>query len=57
MAKKKSDSPKATSVISLHHAGKRANIPTEELHDFVADEERQHLSVNQRKRGYRGIVC
>ncbi len=36
----KKSSPSPTPVTSLHHADKRANIPTEELHDFVVDEER-----------------
>jgi adenine-specific DNA-methyltransferase len=36
MAKKK---PAATKVESIRHKDKRANIPTEELRDFVADEE------------------
>ena len=30
----------ATQVESLRHKDKRANIPTEELRDFVADDER-----------------
>ncbi len=29
-----------TPVESIRHADKRANIPTEELRDFVAEEER-----------------
>ena len=33
-------SPSFTPIISTHHADKRANIPTEELRDFVADEEK-----------------
>ena len=36
MAKKKTDSAK---VESIRHKDKRANIPTEELRDFVADDE------------------
>ena len=36
MAKKR---PTATKVESIRHKDKRANIPTEELRDFVADEE------------------
>ena len=36
MAKKKAD---PTQVESIRHKDKRANIPTEELRDFVADEE------------------
>ena len=31
----------ATPITSTRHADKRANIPTEELHDFVAEDERQ----------------
>ena len=37
MAKKSSSS---TPITSLKHSDKRANIPTEELRDFVADEEK-----------------
>jgi adenine-specific DNA-methyltransferase len=41
MAPKKPTTPKtATSIDSVKHKDKRANIPTEELRDFVADEER-----------------
>ena len=36
MAKKKNT---RTKVESIRHMDKRANIPTEELRDFVADEE------------------
>src|SRR5688500_16069278 len=36
MAKKK---PSATTIESIKHKDKRKNIPTEELRDFVADEE------------------
>src|SRR5437764_14920019 len=36
MAKKK---PAPTKVVSLRHKDKRKNIPTEELRDFVAEEE------------------
>ena len=32
--------PKSTRVESIRHKDKRANIPTEELRDFVADEEK-----------------
>jgi adenine-specific DNA-methyltransferase len=39
--KKKTTSTKTTPVEALKHADKRANIPTEELRDFVADEEKQ----------------
>lgn len=38
MARKKSDSP--TPIETVRHRDKRANIPTEELRDFVADEEK-----------------
>lgn len=38
MARKKSDT--STPIESLKHRDKRANIPTEELRDFVADEEK-----------------
>ena len=31
--------PTSTQVESLRHKDKRANIPTEELRDFVADDE------------------
>ncbi|MEI6429247.1 MAG: site-specific DNA-methyltransferase [Pseudanabaena sp. ELA607] len=40
MAPKKTTTPKSTSIDSVKHKDKRANIPTEELRDFVADEER-----------------
>jgi adenine-specific DNA-methyltransferase len=36
MAKKKSD---PTKVESIRHKDKRKNIPTEELRDFVVDDE------------------
>ena len=35
----------ATSIDSLRHTDKRANIPTEELRDFVADDERAPKTV------------
>jgi len=38
MARKKTDDP--TEVDSITHGDKRRNIPTEELRDFVADDER-----------------
>ena len=41
--KKQSQSP--TPITSHTHADKRANIPTEELRDFVADEERSPKTV------------
>ena len=43
MPKAKSSSP--TPITSLHHTDHRANIPTEELRDFVADEERSPKTV------------
>ena len=39
----KTSSP--TPVISHPHADSRANIPTEELFDFIADEERNPQTV------------
>ncbi len=39
MAKKKTASP--TPVESIRHKDKRANIPTEELRDFVAEDEKR----------------
>ena len=46
MAKKKSSAKAtATPVESIRHADKRANIPTEELRDFVADEEHAPKSM------------
>src|SRR4051812_6402032 len=41
MAKQKS----VTKVESIRHKDKRANIPTEELRDFVADEEFVHKAM------------
>src|SRR5713226_1993448 len=38
-------SGKRTKVESLKHKDKRANIPTEELRDFVKDEERKPKTV------------
>jgi hypothetical protein len=35
----KRSSPRTTRVESIRHKDKRANIPTEELRDFMADEE------------------
>ncbi len=43
MPKQKSSSP--TPVTSLTHHDKRANIPTEELRDFVADEEKPPKTI------------
>jgi len=40
MAKRKSSESKATPVESIRHKDKRANIPTEELRDFVAEDEK-----------------
>ena len=45
MPKSKKPSAKTTPVESLKHADKRRNIPTEELRDFVADEEKQPKTV------------
>ncbi len=42
MPKKSSSS---TPITSLKHADKRANIPTEELRDFIADEEKAPKAV------------
>ena len=42
MAKKASE---FRSLDALKHKDKRANIPTEELHDFVADEEREPKTI------------
>lgn len=45
MAKKTADPTKSTSITSLKHNDTRANIPTEELRDFVADEERSPKTI------------
>jgi len=45
MPKSKSDTPKTMPVESLKHRDKRRNIPTEELRDFVADEEKQPKTI------------
>lgn len=37
--------PKKTQIDSVKHKDKRANIPTEELRDFVPDEEKQPLKL------------
>jgi adenine-specific DNA-methyltransferase len=42
MAKKK---PAPTKVASIRHTDKRKNIPTEELRDFVADDEHAPRSM------------
>ena len=39
MAKKQTTKNTTTKIESIRHKDKRANIPTEELRDFVADEE------------------
>jgi adenine-specific DNA-methyltransferase len=39
MPKKQSAAKKSTPVESIRHKDKRKNIPTEELRDFVADDE------------------
>jgi adenine-specific DNA-methyltransferase len=43
MAKKQSQS--STPIESVRHKDKRANIPTEELRDFMADEEKTPMPV------------
>lgn len=44
--KKKSSTPKLpTPIDSVKHADKRANIPTEELRDFIAEEEKNPKTV------------
>ncbi len=43
--KKKTTSTKTTPVESVRHNDKRANIPTEELRDFVADDEKKPKTV------------
>ncbi len=44
--KKKTSAPKlSTPIDSVKHADKRANIPTEELRDFIADEEKAPKTV------------
>jgi adenine-specific DNA-methyltransferase len=44
--KKKPATPKLSTPINAHkHADKRANIPTEELRDFIADEEKAPKTV------------
>jgi len=43
MAKKQSQS--STSIESVRHKDKRANIPTEELRDFMADQEKTPKTV------------
>ncbi len=40
MPPRKSSYGELTPITSLHHNDYRANIPTEELRDFVADDER-----------------
>jgi adenine-specific DNA-methyltransferase len=42
---RKSQTNTSTPITSTHHADKRANIPTEELRDFVADEEKAPKSI------------
>lgn len=42
---RKNSTQASTPITSLTHADKRANIPTEELRDFVADEERNPKAV------------
>jgi len=43
MARSKSD--KSTSVEALKHKDRRANIPAEELRDFVAEDEEHPKSM------------
>jgi len=44
--RKKTTTPKLSQPINAHkHADKRANIPTEELRDFIADEEKAPKTV------------
>src|SRR6266498_5101898 len=44
--KKKPSAPKLpTPVDSVNHKDKRANIPTEELRDFIADEEKAPKTI------------
>lgn len=45
MAKKNSKQSSATPIDTVRHKDKRANIPTEELRDFVAKEEQQPYTV------------
>ncbi|HUM64120.1 MAG TPA: hypothetical protein PKZ26_10665, partial [Anaerolineaceae bacterium] len=40
MTPRQTNKTSSTPITSTHHADKRANIPTEELRDFVADEEK-----------------
>ena len=42
---RKNTSQSSTSITSLKHRDKRANIPTEELRDFVSDDERAPKTV------------
>ncbi|MBU0640305.1 MAG: site-specific DNA-methyltransferase, partial [Planctomycetes bacterium] len=39
MAKRKNNTKRAASIEAIKHKDKRANIPTEELRDFVAEDE------------------
>ena len=43
MPRKKDD--KSTPIDSVKHQDKRANIPTEELRDFMADDEKKPQKV------------
>lgn len=45
MARKKSESKPATKVETIRHKDKRKNIPTEELRDFVAEDEQAPKAV------------
>ncbi len=44
-AKKKAAATKSTPIAAVRHADKRANIPTEELRDFVAEDEKRPKTV------------
>jgi hypothetical protein len=44
-SKSKPKTPTSTPVATVKHRDKRANIPTEELRDFVADEEKNPKTV------------
>ena len=45
MARKKNDKSTSTPIDSVKHQDKRANIPTEELRDFMADDEKKPQKV------------
>lgn len=56
MPKKKS-STSSSPVSSITHKDKRANIPTEELRDFVADEEKHPKNILFRYNDKRETIC